>query len=83
MRIPHISPKNASGLFDKVLGLGREVAGTLFDNGSVKKAGQIQQEKGTEKLKAVESELDAQRYDAQAKAAQTKEKTTQKSKVNA
>jgi hypothetical protein len=31
MRIPRIDPKDATGLFDKVVGLGKEVVGEVFD----------------------------------------------------
>ena len=31
MRIPRIDPKDATGMFDKVVGLGKEIAGEVFD----------------------------------------------------
>jgi len=31
MRIPRIDPKDATGLIDKVVGLGKEITGEVFD----------------------------------------------------
>ena len=54
MQIPRIDPKNAAGLVDKIVGLGKEIVGTVASNERLTKAGQIQQEKGTERLKAIQ-----------------------------
>lgn len=80
MQIPRIDPKNALGLVDKVVGLGKEIAGPLTGQDRLKKAGQVQQEKGTERLKAVESELDAKSHQTKATAAAQAQKTAQKHK---
>src|SRR5437764_955491 len=47
MRIPRIDPKDATGLFDKVVGLGKEVFGEAFDERRLIEAGEAQQAKGT------------------------------------
>jgi hypothetical protein len=39
MRIPRIDPKDATGLFDKVVGLGKEITGEVFDRQSLIEAG--------------------------------------------
>ncbi len=57
MQIPRIDPKNAVGLSDKIVGLGKEILGTLTSQDSLRKAGQVQQEKGTERLKAVQAQF--------------------------
>lgn len=80
MQIPRIDPKNAAGLVDKIVGLGKEIVGTVASNERLTKAGQIQQEKGTERLKAIQAELDAQAHKAKAKSAETSQKSAQKSK---
>jgi uncharacterized protein YjbJ (UPF0337 family) len=80
LQIPRIDPKNAAGLIDKVVGLGKEIAGTVTSNDRMKKAGQVQQEKGTERLKAVQAELEAHGHQAKATSAQSAQKSAQKTK---
>ncbi|MDQ6650194.1 MAG: CsbD family protein [Actinomycetota bacterium] len=82
-RIPHVSPKNATGLVDKFVGLYKEVVGTVFDNDKLKKSGQLQQEAGTEKIKAIQAEVEASSHKAKAASAQSAEKSAQRSKVDA
>lgn len=83
VRIPRISPKNASGLLDKVVGLGKEIYGTVFDNDRLKRAGQLQQEKGSEKLTALQREAEASQHQAKAEAAERGEKSAQRNKIEA
>jgi hypothetical protein len=80
MQIPRIDPKNALGLVDKIVGLGKEIVGTVTNRSRLTKAGQIQQEKGTERIEAVKSELDAQAHEAKAAAADKAQKSAQSSK---
>ena len=80
MQIPRIDPKNAAGLVDKVLGLGKEVVGTLTNRDRLRKAGQVQQDKGTERLKAVQAEARAETHEAKAAAAEQAQKSAQKTK---
>ena len=80
MQLPRIDPKNALGLLDKVVGLGKEILGSVTGQGRLKKAGQVQQEKGTERLKAVQSELEADKHEAKAAAAERAQKSAQKTK---
>ena len=82
-RIPHVSPKNATGLFDKFIGLYKEVVGTVIDNDKLKKSGQLQQEAGTEKIKAIQAEVEASSHKAKATSAEGAEKSAQRSKVDA
>ena len=81
MRIPRIDPKDASGLVDKVVGLGKEIAGEAFDNDRLIEAGEAQQSKGTEKLKAIRQQAKAEGHKAKAQAYGQKEKSAQQSKV--
>ena len=49
----------ATALTEKAIGLTREVVGTFINNDSLKRAGQAQQRKATERLEAAEQELKA------------------------
>ena len=84
MNIPRVDPKNVAGLADKVVGLGKEIVGSLSGQEQLAKAGRIQQQKGTERLKTVRSEADAKAHDAKAAAADTAQRraTVAKEKVN-
>jgi uncharacterized protein YjbJ (UPF0337 family) len=81
MRIPRIDPKNATGLFDKVVGLGKEITGEVFDQKRLIEAGESQQAKGTEKLKAIRAEAKADGYQAKARAMDAKERSAQRAKT--
>jgi uncharacterized protein YjbJ (UPF0337 family) len=80
MQIPRVDPKNAAGLIDKVVGLGKEIAGTVLDRDRLKKAGQVQQDKGTERLKAIQSELEAKSHKAKAATAEQSQRSAQNTK---
>ena len=56
----------ATALTEKAIGLTREVVGTFFNNENLKRAGQAQQRKATEKLEAAEQELKADKERAEA-----------------
>lgn len=85
MQIPRIDPKNVLGLVDKVVGLGKEILGTLTGQDRLARAGQVQQEKATERLKAIKSEVAADAHKTQAAAAERAQQTARnsKEKVNA
>ena len=78
--IPTVSPKNAAGIVDKVIGLGKEVVGEVLDNESLVQAGEAQQTKGTEKLKALRAEAKAETHEAKAETAEKREKAAKKAK---
>jgi uncharacterized protein YjbJ (UPF0337 family) len=80
MQIPRIDTKNALGLADKVVGLGKEIVGSVTGRDRLAKAGQVQQDKGTERIKAVTSQLEAQKHDTKAAAAERAQKSAQKQK---
>jgi uncharacterized protein YjbJ (UPF0337 family) len=81
MRIPRIDPKDATGLFDKVIGLGKEVFGEVFDEKRFIEAGEAQQAKGTQKLKAIREQAKADAHKAKAKTLDAREHAAQKAKV--
>ena len=82
MRIPRIDPKDATGLFDKVVGLGKEVFGEVFDEQRLVEAGEAQQAKGTEKLKAIREQTKADAHEAKARGYDAKERTAQRTKTS-
>jgi uncharacterized protein YjbJ (UPF0337 family) len=80
MQVPRIDPKNALGLLDKVVGLGKEILGTVTGRDRIAKAGQVQQEKGSERIKAVRAEVKAEAHETKAAAAGQAQKAAQKRK---
>ena len=80
MRIPRIDPKNTIGLLDKVVGLGKEIVGSLTNQQRLQKAGQVQQEKAAERLKALQAEREADGHESKAKAAEGAQRSAQKTK---
>lgn len=77
MDLPRIDPKNAAGLVDKVAGLTKEVVGTVVGNDKLTDAGQVQQEKGTERLKAIKAQAKADAHETKASAAESRQKSAQ------
>ena len=61
------NPAHATGILDKVIGLNKEIAGELFDRSTLRKSGQLQQEKGAAKLSALQAEAKAETEKARAK----------------
>ncbi len=80
MLIPRIDPKDATGLFDKVVGLGKEITGEVFDRKSLIEAGEAQQAKGTEKLKAIREQAKADAHKSKAQTYDAKQRTAQAAK---
>jgi len=80
LAIPRIDLRNAAGLLDKIVGLGKEIVGTLADNDRLTEAGQVQQDKGSERLKAVRAEVEARSYQAQAAGAERTQSGAQHTK---
>ena len=80
MQIPRIDPDNAAGLVDKVAGLAKEILGSLVGNDRLSEAGQVQQDKGTERIKALKAQARADAHTTKAGAAGRAQKTAQKTK---
>ena len=78
--IPSVSPKNVAGIADKVIGLGKEVVGEVIDNENLVQAGEAQQTKGTERLKALRAEAKAEAHNAKAEAQEKREKAAKNAK---
>jgi uncharacterized protein YjbJ (UPF0337 family) len=80
VQIPRIDSKNALGLLSKVVGLGKEIVGNVVGNDRLAKAGQVQQDKGTERIKAVRAEIDATKHETKAAAAERTQRAAQRRK---
>jgi uncharacterized protein YjbJ (UPF0337 family) len=81
VRIPRITAKDATGLFDKAVGLGKEILGVVVDEDRLVTAGEAQQDKGTEKLKALRAQAKADTHRVKAKAHESKQRAAQAAKV--
>ena len=66
MRIARVDTANVQGLADTGIGLTKEVIGTLVGRDRFAEAGRVQQEKGTERLKALRDEAKAKAHKAKA-----------------
>jgi len=80
VQIPRIDAKNVMGLADKVVGLGKEIVGTVTNRDRLSKAGQVQQEKGTERVKAVQAETKAKVFKKDAATAESAQRSAQRTK---
>ena len=80
VQISRIDPNNAKGLVDKVIGLGKEIVGSLTNSERLEKAGQVQQAEATERIKARKAEVRADVHEAKASAAERAQRSAQKTK---
>ena len=80
MRIGNLEFDHVRGLGDKVVGLGKELAGTVIGNDHLQQAGEAQQARGTENLKALRKQAKAQAKEAKADAFEQEQKTAQRAK---
>ena len=80
MQIPRIDPSNAKGLVDKVIGLGKEIVGSLTNSERLEKAGQLQQEEAAERMKALKAELRADKHETKAAGAERAQRSAQRTK---
>jgi hypothetical protein len=78
MNLPRTNPHDIAGLLDKVIGLGKEVAGHLLNRESWVEAGDAQQNKGTEKLKALREQAKADTHAAKARSYEGKQRAAQR-----
>ncbi|CAN5560814.1 hypothetical protein BH20ACT2_BH20ACT2_13520 [soil metagenome] len=83
MRIAHIDLSQFRGISDKVVGLGKELTGTLLGRDGLQEAGQAQQERGTKELEALKAEAEAQKERAEAKTQEARQRSAQKTKDQA
>ena len=80
MRIGNLELDHVRGLGDKFVGLGKELAGTVIGKDSLQEAGEKQQARGTESLKALRKQAKAQAKEAKADTFDQEEKAAQRAK---
>ena len=81
MRIGNLELDHVRGLGDKFVGLGKELAGTVIGNEKLQEAGEAQQARGTESLKALRKQAKAQSKQAKADTFEQQEKAAQRAKT--
>jgi uncharacterized protein YjbJ (UPF0337 family) len=80
MRIGNLELDHVRGLGDKFVGLGKELAGTVIGNDRLQEAGEAQQARGTESLKALKKQAKAQAKESKAETFEQQEKAAQRAK---
>ncbi len=80
MQIANIDLNKLRGLGDKILGLYKEIAGTVVGNDKLTQEGEAQQERATEQLRALRSEIKAEAKEAKAELFEQKQKAAQHAK---
>ena len=83
MRIARVELDHLRGFSDKVVGLGRELAGTVVGSDRLQEAGEAQQARGTESLKALRKQARAQAKETKAETFEHQERAAQKAKTSA
>jgi len=78
--IPRVNYTQATGLLDKIAGLGKEIAGTALDQERLICSGEAQQAKGSEKLQTLRAQVKAEGHEAKARAHESKQKDAQQRK---
>lgn len=74
MQLGSIDVNKLRGISDKAVGLGKELIGTLTGNERLQDAGEAQQERATEELRALKAEIKAEQKDAKAEMLEQRQK---------
>ena len=72
--------RHVRGFADKSFGLGKEVFGTVTGNRRLEEEGEAQQARGTESLKALRKQAEAETHRARAEAEEERQQTAQRAK---
>lgn len=80
MQIGNVKVDHLRGFGDKIFGLNKEFFGTVTGNKRLQDEGEAQQARGTESLKALRKQAEAQAHEARANSIEQTQKTAQKSK---
>lgn len=80
MQIGTVDLNKLRGLADKAVGLSKELIGTLTGSDRMQQAGEAQQERATEEIRALRAELKAEAKDAKAAGFEQKQKVAQAAK---
>jgi hypothetical protein len=74
VRLGSVDLTKLRGIGDKAIGLGKELVGTLLGNDALQEAGEAQQERATEELRALRAELEAEAHEREADAHEQRQK---------
>ena len=80
MRVGNLELDHVRGLGDKFVGLGKEIAGTVTGIDRLQEAGEAQQARGSETLKALRKQAKAQAKDTKAQTFEQQERAAQRAK---
>jgi len=80
MQVGTIDLNKLRGVGDKAIGLGKESVGVLLGNENWQKEGQAQQDRAAAEMKALKKEVQAEKEDLKAKAAEKREVMAQRAK---
>ncbi len=80
MKLGSVDVNKLKSIGDKAVGLSKELAGTLTGNDRLQEAGEAQQEKATEMLRAMRAEAKATGKDAKAEAFEQRQKAAERSR---
>lgn len=83
MQIRTIDLNKLRGLADKTVGFSKEILGSVLDNEQLEKEGEAQQARGTESLRALRKEAEAESKDAKAKVFEKQQRAAQRVKESA
>jgi uncharacterized protein YjbJ (UPF0337 family) len=81
MRIGNVELDHLRGFGDKVAGLTKEVVGTVIGNERIQDAGEAQQARGSESIKALRKQAKAQAKEAKAETFEQQERAAQRAKT--
>jgi uncharacterized protein YjbJ (UPF0337 family) len=82
MRIGTIDVNKLRGVADKAIGFGKETLGTVLGNERLEEAGEAQQQRAREQLKALRAEAEAQKKEAEAEVQERRQKVAQRAKAS-
>lgn len=83
MQIRTIDLNKLRGLADKTVGFSKEILGSVLDNERLEKEGEAQQARGTESLRALRKEAEAEAKEAKAKVFEKQQRAAQRVKESA
>jgi uncharacterized protein YjbJ (UPF0337 family) len=82
MRIGTIDLNKLRGVADKAVGLFKEALGTVLNNDNLAEAGEAQQDRAREQLKALREEAKAQAKESKAELAEQRQRAAQRAKAS-
>lgn len=80
MQLGSIDLNKLRGIGDKAVGLSKELLGALTGNERLQDAGEAQQERATEELRALRAEVKAEQKDAKAEVLEQRQKAAASAK---